>query len=375
MTKEDLPKLTKKQLRDKVIKYLKNFGSTKEEKKKIHTKFNNICEKTGQYNVPDQLFQKRTHRKNRVLISWKTVKKNKLTLQQLETFSGGVAVEFVNEDYFQTDDDPQSLFNVLKGRLGSDEIVSSIITIRNEDGSSSSQISRNAFEKLKIELPDYENHLIKRKKPDVKSSGIGNDKWEGYIYYSIKGGQQDTMLSHSKKPFPQLFNPACEFADADICLDIDLVLVYFAMFSIDKNMNESDKKEYDALLNNIKYELKNSEYDNGNLLDYCNNHPCLLLEKGKLFDPIQVEEIKILDFSIDNKKNSSNLDFTHDEAVNKEKYYFDTKKKCILTPSRPNNIFWSRHLSNMMQQNFSLDEYFKREEEIVRKRREKLDIK
>ena len=374
MTQENkFPKLTKNQLRNKVINYLKNFGSTEEEKTKIDTKFKNICGKTGQYNVPDQLFQKRTHRKNRVLISWKTVKKNNLTLQQLETFSGGVAVEFVNDDYFQNDDNPRSLFNILKGRLGSDEIVSSIITIRNEDGSSSSQISRNAFERLKVEIPDYEDHLIKRK-PNVESSGIGNDKWEGYIYYSIKGGQQNTISSHSEAPFPQLFNPACDFANEDICLDIDLVLAYFTMFSIDKNMDESEKIKHDTLLKNIKQELKNSEYDNGNLLDYCNNHPCLLLEKGKLFDPIQVEEIKIHDFSIDNKEDPSNLDFTHDEAVNKERYYFDNKKRCILTPSRPNNIFWSRHLSNMMQQNFSLNEYFKHEEEIVKKRRAKLNI-
>ena len=177
-----------------------------------------------------------------------------------------------------------------------------------------------------------------------------------------------------KHRFPQLFNPACDFANEDICLDIDLVLAYFTMFSIDKNMDESEKIKHDTLLKNIKQELKNSEYDNGNLLDYCNNHPCLLLEKGKLFDPIQVEEIKIHDFSIDNKEDPSNLDFTHDEAVNKERYYFDNKKRCILTPSRPNNIFWSRHLSNMMQQNFSLNEYFKHEEEIVKKRRAKLNI-
>ncbi len=367
------PELTKKQLRNVAINYLRNFGSTEEEKTKINTKLKNICGKTGQYNVPDQLFQKRTHRKNRVLISWKTVKKNNLTLQQLETFSGGVVVEFINEDFFHNDDDSQSLFNVLKGRLGSDEIVSSIISIRNEDGGSSSQISRNAFEKLKVEVPDYEDNFIKRK-PDVVSSGIGNDKWEGYIYYSIKGGQQDIILSHSDAPFPQLFNPACEFANEDICLDIDLVLAYFAIFSIDKNLDNFDKKEHDTLLNNIKQELKNSEYDGGNLLDHCINHPCLLLEKGKLFDPIQVEEIKILDFSIDNKEDSCNLDFTHDEAVNKDNYYFDNKKNCILTPARPNNIFWSRHLSNMMQQNFSLDEYFKHEEKIVKKRKEKLNI-
>ena len=38
--------------------------------------------------MPDELFQKRTSRKNRVLISWKTVKNNNLTVEQLETLLG-----------------------------------------------------------------------------------------------------------------------------------------------------------------------------------------------------------------------------------------------------------------------------------------------
>jgi len=361
--------MEKVQVRNKVIRFLSGF----DEGCKIHTKLVNICGKTGQYNVPDELFQKRTHRKNRALISWKTVKKNNLTLEQLETFSGGIVVEFINEDYFQEDKNPRSLFNILKGRLGSDDIVSSMISIRNEDGSSASSSARNAFNKLIKELPEYKDNLIKRKK-GVACTGIGNDKWEGYIYYSIKGGQQNTILSHTTAPFPQLFNPACEFANENICLDIDLVLAYFAMFSIDMTILDRNKKEeFDNLLNDIKQELKKSKYDFGNLLDYCNNHPCLLLETGKLFDPIQVEQINITDFLIDTKEDPRNLDFTHDEAVNKEKYYFDETQKCILTPSRPNNVFWSRHLSNMMQQNFSLKEYFKHEEEIIFKRKSKLE--
>jgi hypothetical protein len=350
-----------------------NFLSNCENGDKVRTKLKNICGKTGRYNVPEELFQKRTHKKSRALISWKTVQKNKLTLKQLETFFGGIVVEFINEDYFQNDSDPGSLFNILKNRVGSDEIVSSMISIRNEDGGSASSVARKALSVLKKEIPDYKNNLIRRKK-SIGYSGIGNDKWEGYIYYSIKGGQQNTILSHPVGPFPQLFNPACEFANKDICLDIDLVLSYFAMFSINKlSLDSHNKKIYFELLKNIKCELKKSEYDSGNLLEYCDNHSCLLLEPGELFDPIQVEKINIVDFTITDKDDSRNLEFTHDEAVNKEKYYFDNIKKSVLTPSRPNNIFWSKHLSNMMQQSLSLEDYFRHEEEIVIRRKNKLN--
>ena len=215
---------TKRQLRNNAIRYLSDLGSNDKEKRNIKTKFNNICGKTTQGSVPNELWQKRTHRKSRVLISWKTISNNNLTLQQIETFSGGVVVEFINEDYFQEDSNPDSLFNILKNRLGSDEIVSSMISIRNEDGGSASNIARSAFVKLKEKIPDYEDHLIRRRE-NVTSSVVGNDKWEGFIYYSIKGGQQDRHISHPDSPFPQLFNPAYEFANEEVSLDIDIVLI------------------------------------------------------------------------------------------------------------------------------------------------------
>lgn len=360
--------MTKSQLRNKAINFLNGFS----EDGKIRTKLTNVCGKTGQYNVPNELFQKRTSRKNRVLISWKTVSKNGLTLEQLKTFSGGVVVEFINNDYFQEDNNKDSLFNYLKGKLGSDDIVSSIISIRNEDGGSSSQIARNAFEKLKISFPNWKELIIKRKNNITNPVNIGNEKWNGFVYVYIAGGQQDVIKSHTKDQL--LFNPACEYANEDVCLDIDLVMIFFALYSINKEtISENQKKELEFLQESISTELKNSKYDSGILLDYCKNHPCLVLESGKLFDPIQFEKINIIDFSIDNKEDPRNLDFTHNEAVNKEKFYFDNSKRCILTPTRPNNIFWSKHLSNMMQQNFSLDEYFKHQEEIVVKRKAKLN--
>lgn len=134
--------MNKNQIRLNAFSFLGEYNP------KVKTKFSNICAKTGQYSVPNELFQKRTPRKNRVLISWKTVKNNKLTMEQLRTFTGGVAVEFINEDFFEPVNQTNPIFIALKSKLGSDEIVSSVITIRSESGSSSSQDQRNAFKKL-----------------------------------------------------------------------------------------------------------------------------------------------------------------------------------------------------------------------------------
>jgi len=357
--------MNKLSIRNKAFNFLGSFD------KKIKTKLSNLCGKTGQYSVPNELFQKRTHRRNRALISWQTVKNNHLTIAQLETFSGGVVVEFINEDFFSEENQTDELFLELKNKLGCDEIVSSMISIRNEDGKSSSFIQRKSFEKLKNTFPDYREKIIRRKKLIVGSSGIGNDKWEGFIYVSIRGGQQDTELTHEENTNYLLFNPACEFANLNICLDIDLVMAYFALCSVkEDSVNKRHLK--DEIENVLKEQYYENDHFSGNLLDYCKNHPSLKMVEGKLLDAIQVEEIFIEDFAIDNKADNKNIDFTHDEAVNKDKYYWDKKQKCLLSPSRPTNIFWSKHLSNMMQQNFSLQEYFILEEERVRKRKDLL---
>ena len=362
-------------LRKKTFKFLSTFGE------KIETKFYNISGKTGGYNVPPELYQKRTNRKNRVLISWKTVKNNNFTIEQLKTFSGGVVVEFVNEDFFEEENQSNPVFIELKNRLGDDDVVSSIITIRSESGSSSSFVQRQAFDKLTnnmaifykgnkviINKNNYKNYGIRQ----TASGGMGNEKWTGFLFVSIKGGQQDVIESHSN--FQTIFNPACEYANESISCDLDLVMSYFAFLSIDPNtLTEAMLKIYQEIKLELEDILSKIQYDNesycGNLLDYCKNHPSAKLVPGKLYDPIQVEEIHIEDFAVDNKEDPRNLDFTHDEAVNKDKYYWDNINKCILSPARPTNVFWSKHLSNMMQQNFSLDDYFKHEEEILKRRK------
>lgn len=369
--------MNKKLLRNKVFNFLGSFDP------KILTKFRNISGKTRAYNVPLELYQKRTNRKNRVLISWKTVKANDLTIEQLNTFVGGVVVEFVNEDYFEPNNQNDPLFIELKNRLGSDENVSSIISIRSESGSSSSFVQRQAFQqlinntvvrykdqKVCITADNYLNYAIKQE----QKGGMGNDKWSGFLFISIKGGQQDVIISHK---IPQtLFNPACEYANESVSTDIDLVLSYFAMLSIDIEMYPEKSDRYHYLINALRATLKEIKYNNpsytGDLLEYCENHPSVRMVPGKLYDPIQVVPIHIKDFAIDNKEDERNLDLTHDEAVNKDKYYWDTINNCILSSARPTNVFWSRHLSNMMQQNFTLEEFFAYEEDIVRRRKELL---
>lgn len=360
----------------KLFTTVMNFlGDFTDNKKAFVEKFKNACGKTGCYDVPSDLWQKRTPRKNRVLIPWKVVKHNGLTMEDLQLFEGGVAVEFVNNDYFDELNSNNAVFAVLKDRLGSDENVSAIISIRSEDGSASSAAQREVYNKMVRQFPNYQDLLIRRKS-GVKYSGCGNNVWEGFIYYCIRGGQQDTLLSHPqgiKKP--QLFNPACEYASQAVSEDINLVLIYFALSSVTAEdcETEEQKEKLSAFRVEIEGYLRTAEYDGvENLLEHCKKHLCLIFGDGKLFDPIQMKPIKIQDFANKNREDVA-LDLTHDEAVNGGRFFVDTKQHAILGPARPTNLFWSKKLSNMMQQNFSLMEFFEYEEDIVNRRKIKLN--
>lgn len=362
----------KTNVRKEVFDYLSHFGE------KIKTKLINVCSKTGKYDVPDELFQKRTSRNNRVLISWKTIQNNNLTMEELSTFEGGVVVEFKNNDFFDNNNKNNELFNLLCEKIGSNELVSSIITIRSEGGSSSSSIPREAFKKLTsntkihynnttitLNEDNYNDYAIQQ----IGSGGKGNEKWTGFLYVSIRGGQQDTIETHHGKKLT-LFNPACEYASNEIKTDIDLVCAYFMMYSLDEKEKETEK--YNEILAELEKYLKESQYNSscfkGNLYDYCKNHPSLKMHKNKLTDPIQVKEIKIDNFNLESRKPES-VDFTHNEAVNIDKFYWDSEKECLLSPARPSNIFWSFHLSNMMQQDSSIEDYFINEEKRVSERK------
>lgn len=345
----------------------------------VGDKFDNICGKTGHYNVPLELFQKRCRRNNRALISWRSVVENNLSFDQLNSFEGGVVIDFVNHDFFTTETRQHQLFPILEKRLGSEENVSAIISIRSEQGNSSSAIPREAFEILTNNTTlNYknetititkDNYLSYSIKQDINGKGYGNETWSGFLFISIRGGQQDKTETHPGQNLT-LFNPACEYASADVREDINLIMAYYAFISIDesqlKHENQTLWEEYKIIFSELENMLKTINYDypgyTGNLLEFAQNHYSVSLIPGQLTDPIQLKKIDITNFDI-KKRSEDSLDVTHEEAVIHEKYYWDNEKKCILTPARPTNLFWSFHLSNMMQQNYGLEDYFSFEEE------------
>lgn len=339
---------------------------------KILEKFKNLNGKTGRYDVPHELFQRRTSRSNRVLIRWKIIDNNKIKLYHLKTFYGGICVELVNHDYFKKSNN--KLLNTLKKDVGSNNIISSMISLRNEAGISNSSLQRDIFNKQKI-IKNIKYPIIERdSKIGYKGKG-DNSVWKGKIYYSIRGGEQNSIESHPNSPFPTLFNPAVEYANERVCFDIDMTMSYFALHC---NDIKKEKEEIDSLKREIEEYLKNRKYKETKLktnkttkettlLDYCKNHYSLKFGNGILIDPIQLDEMLIEDFKTSNTKNSAVV--SHNESADKSIFYFEENEKFILSPARPTNLFWSKHHSNMMQQDLTLIDYFEAEENRYKKRK------
>jgi hypothetical protein len=360
------------------------FNIWKEIDDLVRKKFDNLNGKTSKYSVPDELFQNRTPRKNRVLIPWKTILNNKITIEQLATFEGGVCVEFVNYDFFDKKYLSDKRHVHLVKLLGSDGMISSIISFRTLDGDPGGTEARESYseflkliEKKKINIkaipisrkPLEEVRKLVNKPNLKKISGFGaNDIWIGNIYFSIKGGEQISRQSHKDRK-ELLFNPAVDYANENVCLDIDLTMSFFALhcFDLKDYINPKIIKE---LKNKTSEYLKNRSYDTGNLYDYCVNHPSLNLGDGFLIDAIQLTNISINNFKMEIGSEMSSV-ICHNEAANKDRFYFDKTNNYILSPARPTNLFWSTHLSNMMQQNYNLDEYFEEEEKRYLKRKGK----
>ncbi len=338
----------------------------------VSEKFRNINGKTAKGNVPDELWQKRTSRQNRVLISWKSVKKNSLTFKELDTFKNGVCVEFVNNDFFKKKYLKDPLHIQLKELIDSNLNVASMISFRVEDGDPGANVARDSYHKFIRSKHSLKLKPIKRK--ETKISGRGNEHWEGNIFYLIKGGKQNAITSHQslstkREREPMLFNPAIEYANAEVCHDLYITLFYFFIHCHDIR-NYIQQKDLIGIKKKCENYLKKRNYDDGNLYDYCIQHPSLTFQKGILMDPIQVAKLNVQDF---NEKwsfdNPNVVAICHNEAANRDIIKFDKANGYIVSAARPTNLFWGYQSSNMIQQSYSLNEYFRLEEERVNKRK------
>lgn len=101
--------------------------------------------------------------------------------------------------------------------------------------------------------------------------------------------------------------------------------------------------------------------------EYYTEHPSLSYNKRILMDPIQIKPIRIEYFG--NCKTSDRCVICHNQAATKNIITYDKSNGFLLSSSNPMNMFWSTHLSNMLQQDYTLTEYYVEEDKRVKKRK------
>ena len=138
-----------------------------------------------------------------------------------------------------------------------------------------------------------------------------------------------------------------------------------------------DREENSELLKEIEDQLKETAYketeneDTFTLFDYC-KEKLNCIKDDDLVDPLTKEEIKFEYFAYNIGKTETlnlgtdespfkvdwdcSIDVAHREAAKFQKFYVDDIRKTILTAARPTNLFWAFHTSNMIQQNFTMEE-------------------
>lgn len=338
--------------------------------KSIQTKITNNNGKCG---TKGPLSTQRTKRTGRVTLPLNIVKKNGLTsIEQLKTFYEGVVIVLENGDYFELINNTDEFSKYLIANIGGDDTVSSIIAFMSTNGDSGSAIALSWWEKFQPEKIKN-NYIPVKRKPDYKKKGNvteGNDKWEGHYYVEISGGSNDKakiIKSHEKiTPEFQLFIEYHDYANENVCTQIDATMIYYLLHAHDIEIY-IERKDVDKYISELEGYLKSIQYDDGNLYDtYLIKEECIRSSEkygGKkvLYCPLTMNELSIkinFEYSKKDEDDSYSINICHNEAVKKRKVIYDKSQQYILTAARPQNLFWGTKVGNMQQQDFTIDEYW-----------------
>jgi len=313
----------------------------------IQTKLTNI-DKAG---VEGPCTTQRVSQSSRISIPYENVKG--FSVAQLATHAGGVVIRLQYDKYEEIRDNPErnELEEHILNNIGGNRVVSCFICMTKEDGYSGSS-------ELRVQYKRFEEEKKIKKWTPIKrichhgdtDKNKGNEKWSGHYYYKISGGQQDSILSHPDKE-DQMFTTYKGFMstkkvinDVKACLIYSLLHCYDMCDVIPHELLVKYKQNLEEYLKRTNY-MGKSCYELTRVLGTIKN--------GQLYSPINCERLSVKMFETEKMINIS-----HNEAVCKNKIYFCESNRVMLSDYRPGNLFWDTHLSNMQQQDFTIEEYW-----------------
>lgn len=335
---------------------------------KIKTKLDNINKAGSTNSIP--CTTKRVSQNSRIYLPYDIIIKNKLSLEELNTYSNGICIGITPSKFNELckNDQNSKLDNHIINNIGSDENVSAIVVIMKISGYSGSNKERQ--EKLILdELIKKNNWKPIIRKTIIKKTDInkGNDKWEGHYYYNISGGQQESHKSWEEKE-EQIFTTHKGFmSNNEVINMVKKSLIYMMLFvyDIDKVIDNNKVEEYKSTLEN---ELKNKFYINKSCYQLIKQLECFDKDNN-LISPIMCNKISIDDFGEIHK-----LNISHNVAVSKNIIQYCDINKIMLSDYRPGNLFWDFEIANMRQQDNTIEEYWVEIKKSIENREKNLSL-
>ena len=325
-----------------------------------------IINNNGKCGTKSILSTQRTTCSGRCLIPYEVVMNNNCNDEnKLRTFYEGLTINLINEDYFNVKEKNDDFSKYAIEEIGGEKIVSSMVSAMSVNGDSGSAHALKCFNLLESEIKKYSWIPLKRKPEYVSDDGkryeslvtSGNDKIHGHYYVDVSGGNNKNKKNKEIKREHQCFIAYYDYANKEVALHINVKMIYELLhcFDIEDCLTPSEIDEIKKVFETF---LKGIHYDDGCLYDSHVMQKCLKYKNGKkiLVCPLTDNKISIHHFKINDDECLESIQVCHQEAVSKEKIYFDETRGYMVTARRPQNLFWGTKRGNMQQQELTIDE-------------------
>lgn len=313
------------------------------------------------------LTSKRISQDSRILIPYTIITMNNLSIQNLDTYINGIVIDLPFQDYLHIQNKQYEELNEIEkymlSNIGSNNNVSCILTITNSYSGGSYTLQQLLYI-FKQHIQNNHWKPVKRNTDYTKDIYKGNEKWEGHYYYRICGGSNKIQeISHpneSDKDY-QIFTTYKSFMNGNKYIyDVKASLYYQLLYFEDIEEyihNNDDLQQFRSFLYS---HLQNSVYLEKNVIDWFDYNKIFLVENNIVYSPTLIEPLRI--------DKIETIQISHNEAIVKQKIYYDTNMKTIVSDYRPGNLFWDYKLGNMQQQDFTIVEFWKSIEDRYNKR-------
>lgn len=272
--------------------------------------------------------------------------------QILETlFPNGLVVILRNYDYYEIHDSNEFLYKELVKRLGSNQLVSSIIVVENNDsgGEDLTQLANKVSSNTEWQplSPYFVGQVMTHQSQNV---GDSNTYWRGHYAINISGGNTESNICIGNMP---LGIPIYEYGSEEISESIELFLVYSMLCAENAKILLKDPLEFEFVRDYYKHECeKRGMLDKSKWVDA---QP--FDEYGNLQCCISFQKITADDFLRD-KSDMDCIQACHISA--KSESDVSIIDGAIYTTFRPFNIAWGKKWANIGQGDSSVREYHDR---------------